>query len=65
MAVSDQSRARRSATYWPRWTSSLLLLCGVVVVVVETTSLLVLAGLALTGLGIYGLAYRSRSSRPS
>jgi hypothetical protein len=62
MAADNPSRTPKPRTYWPRWTSSLLVLCGVVVVVLETTSLLVIGGLVLTGLGIYGLAYRSPSS---
>jgi LPXTG-motif cell wall-anchored protein len=48
-------------TYWPRWASGLLVATGVVVVIVETTSFLVIAGLLLVGAGIYGLVRRHPS----
>ncbi len=47
--------------YWPAWTSVTLLGAGLVVVLAETESLLILLGILFLGLGAYGLA-RRRSS---
>ena len=54
-------------TYWPRWASAAILASGIVVVAVETTSWLVLLGLAFLALGAYGLLVRGRvrSSTPT
>lgn len=45
---------------WPLWSSAALTVSGLALIVLETTNLLVLPGLVLLGLGIYGLVYRRR-----
>jgi hypothetical protein len=47
-------------TDWPRWASATLLVSGIVVVGVETTSWLVVLGLGFLVLGAYGLLVRGR-----
>jgi hypothetical protein len=39
---------------WPSWAAAALAASGLVIIVLETTSLLFFAGLALVGIGIYG-----------
>jgi membrane-bound ClpP family serine protease len=50
--VAESTRA--SATYWPRWISALLIVTGLLIILAETSNLLVLIGIAVTGAGIYG-----------
>jgi hypothetical protein len=48
---------------WPRWAAAVLTVSGLVIIFVETTSLLFFAGLLLVGFGIYGFVAGSRSRR--
>jgi hypothetical protein len=50
---------------WPRWTAITLVMAGIVVIVAETTSYLVFAGVLLTAIGAYELAVASRSRPPA
>jgi hypothetical protein len=58
-------RTTTAGTYWPRWTSALLIATGAIIVLAETTSFLVVAGLVLAGAGVYGLLMRSPAARGS
>jgi hypothetical protein len=51
--------------YWPPWASTALLLSGLLVVAIETTSFLVVLGLAFLLLGAYGLLMRRPARQPS
>jgi hypothetical protein len=50
---------------WPRWAAITLVVSGIVVIVAETTSYLVFAGILLAAIGAYELATASRSRPPS
>ena len=49
---------------WPRWAALTLIVSGIVVIVAETTSYLVIVGILLTVVGAYEIALASRSRRP-
>jgi hypothetical protein len=51
--------------YWPRWASIASVVSGLVVIIAETTSYLVFAGLFLVAAGIYGLVTVRSSDRPN
>jgi LPXTG-motif cell wall-anchored protein len=53
---------RRTSPPWPRWASAALVGSGVVVIALDTTNLLVVLGVLLLAVGIFGLA-RRRPSR--
>jgi hypothetical protein len=55
--------AKNRVVVWPRWASAVIVATGLVVIVVETTSFLVVPGIILVGLGIYGLLTGSRARR--
>lgn len=48
---------------WPRWMATTLVITGLIVVVAETTSLLLFAGIALIGAGTYGFVSSYRRGR--
>ena len=60
MAPPSVGWASVAETYWPRWLSALLIVTGIIVIVAETSNLLVLLGILLTGAGAYG-AFHDRS----
>ncbi len=55
--------AARPRPRWPLSLSIAILVGGAVLVVLETPTLLFFAGLALAGVGIYGITRRSRPGR--
>jgi hypothetical protein len=60
-ATGEPGLPRRTGpAYWPRWTTAGMMLAGAVIVVAETTSLLLFAGILLIAVGIYGALTRSR-----
>lgn len=50
---------------WPRWLSTLLIITGIIIIVAETSNLLVLIGILLTGTGAYGAFHARRRVDPS
>jgi hypothetical protein len=50
---------------WPGWAVAALLVSGLVVVIVETTSILFFVGAFLLAVGVYGLVAVLRSPRPT
>jgi hypothetical protein len=59
--ASDESGSIVVVRGWPRWTAAALTITGLIVIFVETTSLLLFAGLLLVGLGIYGFVVGARA----
>jgi hypothetical protein len=58
-----ESRTGGYVVGWPRWMSGVMIVTGLIVIVTETTSLLLFAGIMLVGFGAYGLAWASRIGR--
>jgi len=51
-------RARRPAAPWPGWAGAALVASGATLIVLETTSVLAVAGALLLAVGLFGLLYR-------
>jgi len=62
--AAPRPAAARAAASWPRWTTGALLASGLIIVVAETTSWLFFVGVALAGVGGYGLADGLRAVPP-
>jgi hypothetical protein len=67
MSAEDAGVPTHDATRaaWPRWAAVTLVAGGIVVIVAETTSYLVIAGILVTAIGAYELVVAPRSRRPS
>ncbi len=61
MANSGAAATRVTVTYWPRWLLAVLIASGIIVILAETTNLLVLVGILFIGAGIYGAFHTPRA----
>ena len=59
-ATSGAAATRVTVSYWPRWLSAVLIVSGIIVILAETTNLLVLFGILLIGAGVYGTFHPSK-----
>jgi hypothetical protein len=60
-SASEEVPSRRPVAGWPRWAAAVLTASGLVVIVAETTSLLLFAGLLLVAFGTYGFVAGARA----